>query len=214
MPVEIIQHVVIDILLPKFGGAGGTVNLTSQTGTVNVSSTIETSSNDLPQRRRSAKGGTIQLRSNKTAGTAINISSSAQLKSLLDVAAPGPGGKITFTSAGGDISVNGSVVAERGLVDIRNNGPSGMVAVTDASIRGDTVKIGALGDNGALNIGRSTITADTTMRLYAGGTNGAVNFTDNVTLSGASTKTIAGRTVNITSGKTVTVTAPAASSML
>ena len=73
------------------------------------------------------------------------------------------------------------------------------------------MKIGALGAGGQLLIGGGTISADTTMKLYAGSSSGQVRFTDNVTLGGNSTKTIAGMTVAIDSGKMVTVggTAPA-----
>ena len=49
------------------------------------------------------------------------------------------------------------------------------------------------------------ILADSIIHLYAGGSNGTVNFTNNVTLSGNSAKTIAGDTVTIFNGKMVTV---------
>ena len=107
---------------------------------------------------------------------------------------------ITFTSDGGNILVNGgTVAAERGTVDIRNNGVNGNVQLTNASIRGDTVKIGALGAGGQLLIGGGTINADTTMKLYAGSSTGQVRFTDNGK----------GMTVAIDSGKIVTVGGPA-----
>jgi hypothetical protein len=49
--------------------------------------------------------------------------------------------------------------------------------------------------------------------LYAGGSNGTVNFTDNVTLSGNSAKTISGNTVTIFDGKVVTIMGPAPASV-
>ena len=105
----------------------------------------------------------------------------------------------------------GTVAAERGTVDIRNNGVNGNVQLTNASIRGDTVKIGALGAGGQLLIGGGSISADTTMKLYAGSSTGQVRFTDNVTLGGNGTKAIAGMTVTVSPTKVVTIggTAPA-----
>ncbi|MDP9005036.1 MAG: hypothetical protein M3N12_09650 [Verrucomicrobiota bacterium] len=58
-----------------------------------------------------------------------------------------------------------------------------------------------------MNIGGGTITADTQIKLYAGGSNGTVNFTNNVTLNGNSVKTIAGNTLTTFDGKTAS-TAP------
>ncbi len=185
------------------GGNGGTVNVTSD-GTVTVNSTIKVSDNTLLHSSRS--GGNIAINSNKTAGTAINVSSSAQLLALLNAAAPGPGGSIKFTSAGGDVNINGATMqADRGTVDVRNNGGSGIVNVSNATLNASTVKVGALGNNGTLNVGGGTISADTLIKLYAGGSNGSVNFTNNVTLSGNSVKIIAGDAVTIFNGRTVTV---------
>jgi hypothetical protein len=186
-----------------FGGAGGTVNLVSK-DTVSVKSTIKVS--DSAAGRASKTGGNISIDSRKTSGTAISVTSSGQLLSLLSNAAPGAGGTIKFTSAGGAVNVNGGKVqADRGTVDIRNNGSSGVVNLTNATLHGDVVKVGALGNNGTLNVGGGTISADSTIKLFAGGSNGTVNFTNNVTLSGASVKTIAGDTVKIFNGKIVTV---------
>jgi hypothetical protein len=149
--------------------------------------------------------GQISIDSRKTSGAAITLSNSGQLLALLN-ATSHQGGTITFTSAGGDVNVNGGTIqADHGTVDLRNNGASGVVNLTNATIHGDVVKIGALGNNGTLNIGGGTIGADSTIKLYAGGSNGTVNFIENVTLSGNSAKTIAGDTVTIFNGKTVTV---------
>src|SRR5205807_146649 len=71
------------------------------------------------------------------------------------------------------------------------------------------IKIGALGPNGTLNIGGGTISADSVIKLYAGSSNGTVNFTNDVTLSGNSAKTISGNTVTIFDGKVVTISGPA-----
>jgi hypothetical protein len=181
----------------------GTLSVYSK-NTITVSDKVVVSKN--PQ---SSSGGTIILDSRKTNGIAISIGSSAQLLSLLSAVAPGPGGDITFASAGGAVNVSGKIQADRGSIVLRNSGPAGAVALTNATLNGSVIKVGALGSNGQLNIGGGAISADSKIKLYATGSNGQVNFTDNVTLSGNSTKTIAGDTVTISNGKIVTVNGPA-----
>ena len=191
------------------GGRGGTVNLIAN-DTITIDSTVKVS--DSAAGRASKQGGNVRVDSRRTMGTAISVTSSGELLSLLAGAAPGPGGTIQFVSAGGDILVNGGKVqADRGTVDMRNNGPSGTIRFTNATVSGDVVKIGALGANGQLLIGGGTINADTSLKLYGGSSNGQVRFTDSTTLGGDGVKHIAGKTVQIDSGKTVTVggTAPA-----
>ncbi len=191
------------------GGIGGTVNLTAQ-NTITLNNKIEVSSND-GNRRSSASGGHINIKSNATGGTAINVTSSAQLLALLNAAAPGPGGSIKFTSAGGAINVSGTAQADRGTIEITNNGTAaGNINLTNATLAADTIKVGALATNGTLNIGGGTISADTLIKLYAGGSSGTVDFVDNVTLSGNSAKIIAADTVIINNGKIVTILGPTA----
>jgi cytoskeletal protein CcmA (bactofilin family) len=191
------------------GGIGGTVNLTAQ-NTITLNNKIEASSND-GNRRSSGSGGHINIKSNATGGTAINVTSSAQLLALLNAAAPGPGGSIKFTSAGGAINVSGTAQADRGTIEITNNGTTaGNITLTNATLAADTIKVGALATNGTLNIGGGTISADTLIKLYAGGSSGTVDFVDNVTLSGNSAKIIAADTVIINNGKIVTVLGPTA----
>ncbi|MFN2509504.1 MAG: hypothetical protein ABR589_12120, partial [Chthoniobacterales bacterium] len=64
-------------------------------------------------------------------------------------------------------------------------------------IRGDVVKVATFGDNGVLRIGGGSISADTTMQLYAEGSMGQVVFVADVSLNGNSTKSIAGFIVTI-----------------
>lgn len=152
--------------------------------------------------------GQISIDSGKTTGTAITISSSAQLLALLNAGSPN-GGMIKFTSAGGDINMDGMAQADSGTIEIDNNGASGVVNLNNATLNANTIKVGALGANGTLNVGSGTISADSIIKLYAGGSNGTVNFTQDVTLNGNSVKTISGDTVTIFNGKTVTVNGPA-----
>jgi hypothetical protein len=90
-------------------------------------------------------------------------------------------------------------------VDIRHTGNAGFIGLTNSNIIADIVKVGALGDNGTLTIGGGRINADTILKLYAVGSNGAVNFISNVTLSGNSIKTIAGNSVTVQNNVIVTI---------
>lgn len=169
-----------------------------------MNTTIKVSEDAGP--KPSSSGGKISIDSDNKTGVAISINSSAQLLSLLSAAAPGEGGTIKFKSAGGAVNINGATMrADRGQVDIHNNGSSGVINVNNSNLHGDVVKLSALGKDGQLNVGGGTISADSTISLYAGGSNGQVNFTDNVTLSGTSVKTISGDTVTIRDGKIVTI---------
>ena len=62
---------------------------------------------------------------------------------------------------------------------------SGTITFNNASVHANVLQVGALGTNGVLNIGGGTLSADTTLKLYAGGNSGnsgAINFTADVTL--------------------------------
>ena len=207
------------------GGIGGTVNLTSNTGNVTVNnSTIQVSSDDpagTAMRRSSAQGGNINIASGANTGVAVNITSSAQLRSLLETGAPGPGGVITVsaTSATGDSSINvqGTIEAENGTsghsaIDIRHSSNSGSITVATGSnmVRADIIKIATLGDASTLNINNLTsISAITLLRLYAGSISSAnmstINFTGLINLSGAEID-IAANTVNLIGSGTMVVT--------
>ncbi|MGB8352253.1 MAG: FecR domain-containing protein [Chthoniobacteraceae bacterium] len=204
------------------GGAGGAVNLVAQ-GAVNIQDgvTIQVSSSDLVNNVVSATPGNIAVTSHLGAGTtphaipAINIASTAQLNSILNQAAVGPGGNITFTAdSGGDIVVAGTVRADHGTVNITNSGTaSGDISLQGATLSGDIVKAQTLSSNGTLTIGsegNTRISADTAIKLYAQGTNGTVDFVGNTFLSGNSIKSIAGQTVTINNGVNVNVLGGAA----
>ena len=190
------------------GGNGGTVDLTSNS-TITVNSDIETSSND-GNRRVSAKGGKINLNSKATNGTAIQIGSTANLNALLSAAAPGPGGTVTIKASGGVVNMNGTATADRGTVDIRNTGSNGKVNLTNSTLSADVVKAGALGNSGVLTINGGIINANTMLKLYAGGSNGLINFVANVSLNGNSTKIISANTVTIQPTVVVTINGPSA----
>jgi hypothetical protein len=212
-PIEATTGYVQSPFDPR--GKGGTVNLTSTNDSVAVNSRIEVSSDrgSAKLRRRSATGGNIGLKSGKPTGVAINISNTSELLSLLDAAAPGPGGKVTIlaTGANSTANVNGKIVADRGTIDIRHSGDNGQIFLGGPGdsdrieAHADVIKVAALGNNGVLTVGNGLLSADTTLKLYSPGSNGTVNFVADVTLGGASTKIIAGNTVNIFNGVIVTI---------
>ncbi|MBV8818672.1 MAG: hypothetical protein JO022_09980 [Acidobacteriaceae bacterium] len=169
--------------------------------TIAINSTVQAS----PSSKRGPKAPGIVLTSAKTDGVAVDISNTGELLAVLDAARPGKDGKVQITSAGGAIQINGHIDASNGTTEIRNYGTNGAVNIADATIHGDVVKIGAMGNNGTLTVGGGSISADTLLKLYAGGTNGAVVFNNDVALNGQSAKIIAGRTVTIRDGKTVTI---------
>ncbi len=210
-------------------GVGGTVNFNTTGGAISVNSSITVSSAEKgtvappPPVRKSRAGGNINIKSDAPTGVAVNISNTGQLLSLLDAAAPGPGGKITILATGANSRINvtgatapagsvppDSIRADKGSVDIRHTGSGGSIFLTDSNIAADTVKIGALGANGTLSIGGGRINADTLLQLYATGSNGSVVFISNVLLSGGSMKLIAGNTVTVNNGITVSVANPIA----
>jgi hypothetical protein len=196
--------------LATTGGKGGTVSMVSAKR-IDVQSTIKVS--DSAPGRASKQGGNIRLESRATGGAAINVSNSGELLSLLNAAAPGPGGKIEFVSAGGDIKVNGGTLqADKGVVNIVNNG-AGNITLANATLRGDVVKANVVGANGQLIIGGGSIDANSAIKLYASGANGKVVFNDNVSLNGNSVKSIAGNSVTINDGKVVTINGPSAASV-
>jgi hypothetical protein len=191
-------------------GLGGSVTLDNNGGTLTVNNTIEVSSNDVAGHRISASGGNISIQGNNyTPGmTSIHIASSAQLLALLNAAAPGPGGTITFVSNGGNIVVeSGSKIqADRGTINMQNLDPVGQITINGGTMSADVIKVGALGNQGILTISAgSNISAVNLLELYGGiGSKGEVLFTGNGTvyLAGSPIR-IAANTVQINSSTTV-----------
>ena len=84
----------------------------------------------------------------------------------------------------------------------------GTITFNNASTHADVLKVGALGTNGVLNIGGGTLSADTTLKLYAPGSAGQLNFMSNVTLGGNSVKILAANSVTIFNNVVVTIGGP------
>ncbi len=81
----------------------------------------------------------------------------------------------------------------------------GMITFNNASIHADVLKVGAFGANGLLNIGGGTLSADTTLKLYAPGSSGEINFVSNVTLSSGSGTILAAQRITIQPTRVVTI---------
>ena len=82
---------------------------------------------------------------------------------------------------------------------------NGAITFNNASAHADILKAGVFGANGVLNIGGGTLSADTTLKLYAPGSNGELNFISNVTLDGNSKKILAANSVTIFDNVVVTI---------
>jgi hypothetical protein len=82
---------------------------------------------------------------------------------------------------------------------------NGTITFKNASAHADVLKAGVFGANGTLNIGGGTLSADSTLKLYAPGSNGQLNFTSNVTLGGNSIKSLAANSVTIFNDVVVTI---------
>jgi len=82
---------------------------------------------------------------------------------------------------------------------------NGTITFNNASAHADVLKAGVFGANGVLKIGGGTLSADTTLKLYAPGSNGQLNFISNVTLGGNSAKILAANTITIFNNVVVTI---------
>jgi len=82
---------------------------------------------------------------------------------------------------------------------------AGTIAFNNASVHADVLKAGVFGPNGSLIVGGGTLSADETLKLYAPGSNGQLNFVSNVTLGGNSKKILAADSVTIFNNVVVTI---------
>src|SRR5262249_21313996 len=116
----------------------------------------------------------------------------------------------TFAITGSDGAANSAILVNSGnynvggtfLTSIDGNGG---ITFYKASAHADVLKAGVFGANGVLNIGGGMLSADTTLKLYAPGSNGQLNFVSNVTLGGNSEKILAANSITIFNNVVVTV---------
>lgn len=197
---------------------GGTIILDAQ-GPVTVGGRVQTIYAPWTA-AASSKPGQIDITSGIAAAdaVAIDIQDSGQLLAILaSTPADKTLNRVTLTSAGGRIKIGGlgygyNILADKGLIDIRNNGMGGAIDVMGgAALRADTIKIGALGQQGVLNIyGGAAMNADTMLKLYGGQISGGkVIFATGPTGSGnvsltSPTINVGANLVQVNTGVTVT----------
>jgi hypothetical protein len=138
---------------------------------------------------------------NGNAAIEMNVSGSATVTNDATVAIFGndPAGSAA-------ININGSYdVGGTFLSRIDGNGT---ITFNNASAHADVLKAGVFGTNGVLNVGGGGLSADTTLKLYAPGSNGQLNFMSTVTLGGNSVKMLAANSVTIFNNIVVTIGGP------
>ncbi len=108
----------------------------------------------------------------------------------------------TLAIYGSDGAANSQILVNGGNYNVGGTFLSyidgnGAITFNNASAHADVLKAGVFGANGVLNIGGGALSADTTLKLYAPGGNGQLNFVSNVTLGGNSTKILAANSITI-----------------
>jgi hypothetical protein len=116
----------------------------------------------------------------------------------------------TLAIYGSDGATNSAILVNRGNYNVGGTflnyiDGDGKITFNNASAHADVLKAGVFGTNGVLNIGGGTLSADTTLKLYAPGSNGELNFISNVTLDGNSKKILAANSVTIFNNVVVTI---------
>ena len=137
----------------------------------------------------------------------MNVSGSATVTNDATVAIFGndPAGSAAI-NINGSYDVGGTFVSQIGAND--GIGGNGTITFNNASAHADVLKAGVFGTNGVLNVGGGALSADTTLKLYAPGSNGQLNFVSNVTLGGNGAKILAANAVTIVNNVVVTIGGP------
>jgi hypothetical protein len=151
--------------------------------------------NELSALINNSEGGVI----NGDARISMNVVGTANVTNDATLAIYGSDGarNSAILVRGGNYNVGGTF-----LTYIDGNGA---ITFNNASAHADILKAGVFGTNGVLNIGGGTLSADTTLKLYAPGSNGELNFISNVTLDGNSKKILAANSVTIFDNVVVTI---------
>jgi FecR protein len=172
------------------GRGGGTIG---GSATIDISTADVTASSFLSQIVNG--GGTVVGDSTIN----MNVSGSATVTSDATVQILGSDG-----TASAAININGGNYDAGGTFLTLIDG-DGAITFNNVTAHADVLKVGALGTNGVLTIGGGSLSGDTMLKLYAGGSNGAIDFVSNVTLSSETNVLIAANTVTINNGVVVTI---------
>jgi hypothetical protein len=130
----------------------------------------------------------------------MNIAGNANVANDAAVAIYGSDG-----AAGSAILINDGNYDVGGTFLAFIDGNGSITTFNNAGVHADVLKVGVFGANGVVNIGGGILSADTTLKLYAPGTNGQLNFVSNVTLGGNSAKILAANSVTIFDDVVVTI---------
>ena len=133
----------------------------------------------------------------------MNVSGNATITNDATFAIYGSDGAV----GGAGININGGNYNVGGTFLSYIDG-NGTITFNNASAHADVLKAGVFGANGMLNIGGGTLSADSTLKLYAPGSNGQLNFISNVTLGGNSAKILAANSITIFNNVVVTIGGP------
>jgi hypothetical protein len=178
------------IQILNYGGAsiGGNAAIDLTANTLSVGGSLDS-------RIDNSGGGTI----GGNATINMNVSGSATVANDATFEILGSDGAKTaaINFNGGNYNVGGTF-----LSSIDGNGT---MTFNNASMHADVLKAGIFGANGVLNIGGGTLSADSTLKLYASGSNGQLNFVSNVTLGGNSMKILAANSITIFDNVVVTI---------
>jgi len=178
---------------------GGTI---AGSATVNVTAANITEADSLVTEIDNT-GGSIGAATEGGATINMNVSGTATVTNDATVAIYGSDGAVggaAININGGNYNVGGTFLT---YID-----QDGTITFNNATAHADVLKVGALGTNGVLRIGGGMLSADTTLELYASGSNGQLNFVSNVTLGGNSAKILAANSVTIFDNIVVTIGGP------
>jgi hypothetical protein len=168
-------------------------------GTMDTNTAISVAAGNLSANSLSA---TIDNREGVIGGGALlqmNVTGNANVAHDATLAIYGSNGAAgsAINVFGGNYNVGGTFLS---YID-----GAGTIAFNNASVHADVLKAGVFGANGSLIIGGGTLSADETLKLYAPGSNGQLNFVSNVTLGGNSKKILAADSVTIFDNVVVTI---------
>ena len=204
------QNAFIDVSLSGDLNAQGTADfeiINSNNGasaTIGGDATINVSAANITANSLVAQidntGGSIGTSTEGGATINMNVSGNATVTNNATLAIYGSDGAV----GGAQININGGNYNVGGtfLSSIDGNGT---MTFNNASAHAEVLKAGVFGANGVLNIGGGTLSADTTLKLYAPGSNGQLNFVSNVTLGGNSVKILAANSITIFDNVVVTI---------
>jgi hypothetical protein len=181
-------------------------NLSNAGGTIGGGATVDVGAANINANSLVAQidntGGSIGASTEAGAAINMNVSGTASVTTDATVAIYGSdgAGSAAININGGSYNVGGTFLS---YID-----GNGTITFNNATAHADVLKAGVFGANGSVNINGGMLSADTTLELYAPGSNGQLNFVSNVTLGGNSVKILAANSVTIFNNIVVTIAGP------